>query len=186
VTPPDLLLGSGAPTAFFLREVVAGGSLRSPPRAARIRSCSSLSVLRGSEPDDVVMVLPFESGDQFRGSAFSSSGNASIFLMESHASGFLFQNQSPSLSPKPKACHSVAVRERNVGMVWDLKARVHIDGIKRRKFEPCPGDSCGQCSYGNICREEVRWTSRGILSYHINNHNDQKGGGATVKRGDMV
>ncbi|GAB6286904.1 MAG: hypothetical protein STSR0009_31070 [Methanoregula sp.] len=27
---------------------------------------------------------------------------------------------------------------------------------------------------------------KGILSYLTNNHNDQKGGGATVKRGDMV
>ena len=31
-------------------------------------------------------------------------------------------------------------------------AGVHIDGIKRRKFQPCPGESCGQCNYGNICR----------------------------------
>ena len=34
----------------------------------------------------------------------------------------------------------------------EAQAGVHIDGIKRRRFEPCPGDSCGQCSYGNICR----------------------------------
>jgi hypothetical protein len=34
----------------------------------------------------------------------------------------------------------------------EVKAGVHIDGIKRRKFQPCPGDSCGQFSYGNICR----------------------------------
>jgi hypothetical protein len=34
--------------------------------------------------------------------------------------------------------------------------------------------------------EDVSWTSPGIVSFLINNHNDQKGGGATVKRGDMV
>ena len=34
----------------------------------------------------------------------------------------------------------------------EAKAGDHIDGIKRRKFQPCPGDSCEQCSYGNICR----------------------------------
>ena len=31
-------------------------------------------------------------------------------------------------------------------------AGVHIDGIKQRKFHPCPGDSCSQCNYGNICK----------------------------------
>jgi DNA helicase II / ATP-dependent DNA helicase PcrA len=34
----------------------------------------------------------------------------------------------------------------------ELKAGEHIDGIKRRKFQPCPSDSCGQCNFGNICR----------------------------------
>jgi len=34
----------------------------------------------------------------------------------------------------------------------EAKAGDHIDGIKRRNFQPCPGDFCGQCSYGNICR----------------------------------
>ncbi len=34
----------------------------------------------------------------------------------------------------------------------EARAGEHIDGIKRRKFQPCPGDSCGQCNYGNICR----------------------------------
>lgn len=32
------------------------------------------------------------------------------------------------------------------------QAGKHIDGIKQRKFQPCPGGSCGQCSYGNLCR----------------------------------
>jgi DNA helicase II / ATP-dependent DNA helicase PcrA len=32
------------------------------------------------------------------------------------------------------------------------KAGEHIDGIKRRKFQPCPSDSCEQCNYGNLCR----------------------------------
>ena len=34
----------------------------------------------------------------------------------------------------------------------EVNAGVHIDGIKQRKFQPCLGESCGQCSYGNICR----------------------------------
>ena len=34
----------------------------------------------------------------------------------------------------------------------EVNAGVHIDGIKQRKFQPCPSDSCGQCNYGNICR----------------------------------
>lgn len=34
----------------------------------------------------------------------------------------------------------------------EARAGEHIDGIKQRKFKPCPGESCGQCSYGTICR----------------------------------
>jgi DNA helicase-2/ATP-dependent DNA helicase PcrA len=34
----------------------------------------------------------------------------------------------------------------------EAKAGDHIDGIKRRKFQSCPGDTCGHCNYGTLCR----------------------------------
>ena len=68
-----------------------------------------------------------------------------------------------------------------------VNAGVHIDGILAAEISIMSGRYLRAVQVREYMPvEEVRWTSTGILSYLINNHNDQKGGGSTVKRGDMV